>query len=227
MAAFAERQTAMILTTPREVQVSDYLRENRKRLRPVVEVRCRSDGRLLAAVYPLRDEFWVWHLGERYSPEQWRHEAESMMDAEPGDPAGETAITRESGAGASLADAPESNSVRTFPDGIFQLQDPVGVYGSHSREQILTAYPSGCYSSCVKCRSTYVIDPLAVSYMTGEYVINRSRRRNLIYPARVSYCGDRGHNCEDHRTDDLPWNIAEACRSARGMVASSPKKEYL
>ena len=62
----------MILTTKREIQVSEYLRAHRKRLRPVVEVRCRGDGRLLAAVYPLRDEFWVWYLGERYSPKQWQ-----------------------------------------------------------------------------------------------------------------------------------------------------------
>ncbi len=70
----------MILTTQREIQVWTYLKANRKRLRPVVEARCRNDGRLLAAVYPLRGEFWVWHLGERYSPEQWRVEVEIMTE---------------------------------------------------------------------------------------------------------------------------------------------------
>jgi hypothetical protein len=90
---------------------------------------------------------------------------------------------------------------------MFQVHDPVGAYKSHTLEQILTAYPSGAYSSCVKCRSTYVIDYLAVSYATGEYVVNRLRQRNLVYPARVSYCGDRGHDCAEHLTAERPWNI--------------------
>jgi hypothetical protein len=215
----------MILTTPREMQVSEYLRAKRKRLRPVVEARCRDDARLLAAVYPLRDEFWVWHLGERYSPEQWRDEAETMMDAEPSGFGEETAVTCEEDAGRSPIDAP--TAMRAFPDGIFQLRDPVGVYRSHTLEQILTAYPSGPYSSCIKCRATYAIDPLATAYMTGEYVINGSRKRNLIHPARVSYCGDRGHNCDDHKTDEIPWNLAEACSIISGMLAFPRKEEYL
>jgi hypothetical protein len=216
----------MILTTPREIQVSKYLRSSRKLLRPVVDARCRDDGRLLAAVYPLRDEFWVWHLGERYSPEQWCEEAESMI-AEPGDPVGETAVTCERDASRSPIGAPADSSARTFPDGIFQIHDPVGVYRSHTLEQILTAYPSGRSSSCIKCRSTYVIDPLAIGYMTGEYVVNRPRKRNIIFPTRVSYCGDQGHNCDEHLTGELPWNIAEACRSVRGMLLSPRKEEYL
>jgi hypothetical protein len=215
----------MILTTKREIQISEYLRAHRKRLRPVVEARCRGDSRLLAAVYPLRDEFWVWYLGERYSPKQWRDEAESMMGAEPDNPREETAATCEEDTSRSHVDAPAA--VRTFPDGIFQLRDPVGTYRSHTLEQILAAYPSGAYSSCVKCRATYVIDPLATGYMTGEYVINGSRKRNLIYPARLSYCGDRGHNCDDHMTGEIPWNLAEACSIARGMLASPRKEEYL
>jgi hypothetical protein len=216
---------AMILTTKREIQVSEYLRAHRKRLRPVVEARCRGDSRLLAAVYPLRDEFWVWHLGERYSPMQWRDEAASMMDAEPDDPGEETAAICEEDTSPSPVDAPAT--MRTFPDGIFQLRDPVGTYRSHTLEQILTAYPSGPYSSCMKCRATYVIDPLAAGYMTGEYAINGSRKRNLIYPARLSYCGDRGHNCDDHMTGEIPWNLAEACSIVRGMLASPRKEEYL
>jgi hypothetical protein len=216
---------AMILTTKREIQVSEYLRAHRKRLCPVVEVRCREDGRLLAAVYPLRDEFWVWHLGERYSPEQWRDEAESMMDAEPGDTGPETAVTSEEDIGGDSISSPAA--MRTFPDGIFQLWDPVSIYRSHTMEQVLTAYPSGRYSSCIKCRATYVIDPLPTGYMTGEYVIKGSRRRNLIHPARVSYCGDRGHNCDDHMNGEIPWNLAEACSVVRGMLASPRKEEYL
>lgn len=215
----------MILTTSREIQVSEYLRANRERLHPVVEARCRDDGRLLAAVYPLRDEFWVWHLGERYSPEQWRGEYESMMGAEPGDSGEETALQCEGDAGPSPIGVPAA--MRMFPDGIFQLRNPVGVYRSHTLEQILTAYPSGCYSSCIKCRATYVIDPLSIGYATGEYLINGSRKRNILYPARVSYCGDRGHNCDDHMTAEVPWNLAEACSIIRGMLPSPLKEEYL
>lgn len=216
----------MILTTRREIEVSNYLRANRKRLRPVVDARCRNDGRLLAAVFPLRDEFWVWHLGERYSPEQWQKETEILTNAEPDDPKEEIAVTGGGDANRSLMDTPAMNHMRTFPDGIFQLRDPAGIYRSHTLEQILTAYPSGCYSSCIKCRVTYVIDPLAVGYATGQCVVNRSRERNLIYPARVSYCGDRGHNCDDHMTGEIPWNLAQACSIIKGMLPS-PKEEYL
>ena len=122
----------MILTSPREIQVSEYLLANRKRLRPVVEARCRGDGRLLAGVYPLRDEFWVWHLGERYSPEQWRDEAANMIDADPDD-SGKTTVTCEGDASrSSPAEAPAVNYMKAFPDGIFQLRDPVGLYRSHT-----------------------------------------------------------------------------------------------
>jgi hypothetical protein len=216
----------VILATPREIEVSRYLRAHRKRLRPVVEVRCRGDSRLLAAVYPLRDEFWVWHLGERYSPEQWRDEAESMMNAEPHDPIDGIRTVSDSASGVPMNSSTD-NSMRTFPDAIFELRDPVSVYKSHTREQILTAYPSGPYASCTKCRASYVMDSLAIGYVTGDYVSNRSRERHVIHPARVSYCGDGSHHCEDHLTDDLPWNLAEACRSAAAAVPSSSKTEHL
>lgn len=201
----------MILTTKREIQVWTYLKANRKRLRPVVEARCRNDGRLLAAVYPLRDEFWVWHLGERYSPEQWRVEVEIMtedlaLEEEP-PAAGDRNASR------SPSDAPVDNSARNFPDAMFQLHDPVGVYKAHTLEQILTAYPGGPYSSCVKCRSTYVIDYLAVSYATGEYVVNKRQKRNIIYASRVSYCGDRSHDCAEHLTAERPWNFPAPTRA--------------
>jgi hypothetical protein len=194
----------MILTTQREIQVWKYLQANRKRLRPVVEARCRNDGRLLAAVYPLRDEFWAWHLGERYSPEQWREEVEIMTENLA--PAEEPPATCDGDAGRSPSDPSADNSARNFPDGMFQVYDPVGAYKSHTLEQILTAYPSGADSSCIKCRSTYVIDPLAVSYATGDYVVNRHQKRNILYPARLSYCGDRGHDCDEHLNAERPWN---------------------
>jgi hypothetical protein len=148
------------------------------------------------------------------------------MTAEPDDPAGEGGTTSDGAHGIPM-DAPGDNSMRKFPDGIFQLRDAVDVYRAHTREQILTAYPSGRYASCTKCRSTYVMDPLAIGYMTGDYLVNRPRKRHIIHPARVSYCGDRGHNCEDHMTDELPWNIAEACGSAKDAVPSCSKKEHL
>jgi len=214
----------MILTTQREIQVWTYLKANRKRLRPVVEARCRNDGRLLAAVYPLRDEFWVWHLGERYSPEQWRVEVAIMtedlvLEEEP--------AATDDGDASRSSDPPVDYSARNFPDALFQLHDPVGAYKAHTLEQILTAYPGGPYSSCAKCRSTYVIDYLAVSYATGEYVANKRRKRNIIYASRVSYCGDWGHNCDDHMTGEIPWNLAEACRIGKGMLSSHRKEEYL
>jgi len=194
----------MILTTQREIQVWTYLKANRKRLRPVVEARCRNDGRLLAAVYPLRDEFWVWHLGERYSPEQWRVEVEIMtedlvLEAEP--------PTRGDGDASRPSDAPVDNSARNSPDGMFQIHDPVDAYKTHTLEQILTAYPAGAHSSCIKCRSTYVIDYLTISYVTGEYIVNRSQKRNIFYPAHVSCCSDRSHDCNEHLTAERPWNI--------------------
>jgi hypothetical protein len=195
----------MILTTQREIQVWKYLKANRKRLRPVVEARCRNDGRLLAAVYPLRDEFWAWQLGERYSPEQWREEVEIMTEdlvltEEP-------SATCDGDASSSPPDALEDNSARNFPDCMFQVHDPVGAYKSHTLDQILTAYPAGGYSSCIKCRSTYVIDSLAVSYATGEYIVNKCQKPNIIYPARVSHCSDRNHDCDEHLTAERPWNI--------------------
>jgi hypothetical protein len=129
------------------------------------------------AVYPLRDEFWVWHLGERDTPQQHREEAEIMLEMEPHDieqdPAGR------SGEGAA-EDALVDISVRRFPDGIFQLADPVGVCRSHTKEQILDAYPAGPQASCVKCRSTYVMDHLALSYMTGEWVVKGARARQIV-----------------------------------------------
>jgi hypothetical protein len=201
----------MILTTQREIQVWTYLKANRKRLRPVVEARCRNDGRLLAAVYPLRDEFWVWHLGERYSPEQWRVEVEIMTEdlalAE------EPPATGDGDASRSPSDAPVDTSARNFPDGMFQIHDPVGAYKAHTLEQILTAYPAGAHSSCIKCRSTYVIDYLTISYVTGEYIVNRSQKSNIFYPARVSCCGDRGHDCDEHLTAERPWNIPWPARA--------------
>lgn len=189
----------MILTTPREIQVWTYLKASRKRLRAVVEVRCRHDGRLLAAVYPLRDEFWAWHLGERYSPQQWREEAEIMTE--------ETAAAADGDPGRNPTGAPADCSARNFPDAMFQVHDPVGTYKSHTLEQILAAYPSGPFASCPKCRSTYVIDALAVGYATGEYMVNRTGKRNIIYPPRKSYCGDRNHDCGEHLNAERPWNI--------------------
>jgi hypothetical protein len=220
----------MILTTQREIQVWTYLKANRKRLRSVVEARCRNDGRLLAAVYPLRDEFWVWHLGERYSPEQWRVEVEIMtedpvLEEEPptrgdGDASRpsdaleeEPPATGDGNASRSPSDAPVDNSARNFPDAMFQIHDPVGAYKTHTLEQILTAYPAGAHSSCIKCRSTYVIDYLTISYVTGEYTVNRSQKRNIFYPARVSCCSDRNHDCDEHLTAERPWNIPWPARA--------------
>jgi len=171
----------MIFSTPREIQVSNYLRANRKRLRSIVDVRCRGDSGLLAAVFALRDKFWVWHLGERYSPGQWRDEAANMMDVISDDTKERTGAALDSGDGWSM-DGQEPNYVKSFPDSVFELRNPVAVYESHTREQILTAYPFGPSASCKKCRATYVIDPFVIGYTVGEYVIKKSRDRCVIIP---------------------------------------------
>ena len=134
----------MILTTQREIQVWDIPEgHNRKRPRSVVEARCRNDGRLLAAVLPLRDEFWVWHLGERYPPEHGCVEVEIMTEdlALAADPGCEV----DSDASRSPSDCPPADqSARNFPDGMFQIHDPVGAATrSTPWSNIPTAYPAG------------------------------------------------------------------------------------
>ena len=133
----------------------------------------------------------------------------------------EPPATSDGDASRSPSDAPVDTSARNFPDGMFQIHDPVGAYKAHTLEQIRTAYPAGAHSSCIKCRSTYVIDYLTINYVTGEYIVNRNQKRNIFHPARVSSCGDRGHDCDEHLTAERPWNIpwpARACAACWGSI---------
>lgn len=54
----------------RQDEARHYITQNRRRLRPLTEGRCPADNRLLAAVYRLRDGFWLWRVGERQTREQ-------------------------------------------------------------------------------------------------------------------------------------------------------------
>lgn len=170
----------------RQREARRYITQNRHRLRPLAEGRCPSDSRLLAAVYHLRDGFWLWRVGERRTREQVQREVFEMAAmeyetmAEDGD---DSADLDELVAGAEerVADLYHDQ----FPAEVDPLGDPVQTYHSLSREQLLDRMPSGAFGSCGRCRRTYVVDRAGLQWAAGQAIETRSRRPTTVLLARV------------------------------------------
>lgn len=135
----------------------------------------------------------MWHVGERYTSQQIRNEFDDQAPEVLSGPV-------------DLAGTDKAS--RTFPTDVYKLNEPLNTYRTHTEEQITTAYPFGPLASCGKCRATYVIDSLAMEYITGGQIANNYKEKALILPARMVYAGDANYSPDDQ--SELPWNIAAA-----------------
>lgn len=167
-----------------------YINQNRRRPRPLAEGRCPGDNRLLAAVYRLRDGFWLWQVGERLTREQvWREVLEhAVMELETLAEHGEDSVElREF-----LADPEEKlGEVKhdTLPAEVVPLGDPLRAYHSLSLEQLRARMPSGDFSSCGNCRRTYVADYAVLLWAAVQAIETRSRRPVIVLLSRVVQVG--------------------------------------
>lgn len=170
----------------RQREARRYITQNRHRLRPLAEGRCPTDSRLLAAVYRLRDGFWLWRVGERQTREQVRREVFEMAAmeyetlVEHGD---DTADLSELVAGAEERATDLYHD--QFPAEVDPLGDPVQTYHLLSLEQLRDRMPSGDFGSCGRCRQTYIVDHTSLAWATGQAIETRSRRPITVLLARV------------------------------------------
>jgi hypothetical protein len=177
----------------RHDEVGRYLSAKRRSLRALAAAQCEHDARLLGAVYQLKDGLWLWHQGSRLTPEESRREyLENAAD--------EYGTRIENGENRTEAWEKTLGAVSEQPihspgrsdriPRVAKLGDPestVRFYRASSLAEI--ARPDrdlrGAFSSCPKCRLTYLIEYQAMHYATGKAAVDRITRPAIVLPGRV------------------------------------------
>ena len=177
----------------RRDEVQRLLSGSRPGLRPLASARCGRDSRLLGAVYHLKDGLWLWHQGERLTPEESRREYLGNAANEY-----DTLIEYGEDRGASWAATLGAVSEEEFrfpgrsePEpGVVKLCDlerAVQFYRASSLKEIsrVDRELTGGFSSCPKCRLTYFIETRSMLYATGKAAAERAARSVIVLPGRV------------------------------------------
>lgn len=207
------------LDEQRHQQIRDQLRRNRKQMRALAEARCPNDSRLLGAVYRLPDGYWLWHVGERMTPEQEHHERLAMAALEY-----DTLVEH----GTDAAEAwdmvlPDPDSSDTEPragysDHLIPLGDPAKTYASTTVDQLRTRLPGNEFCTCGTCRRTYIINYVVMQYAAGQAIHTRTRKPVIVHPGRVvpvdaSNATDGPAYGIQHPWRPTPWTILGSTRT--------------
>ncbi len=177
----------------RHDEVGSYLSTKRRDLRALAAAQCERDSRLLGAVYHLNDGLWLWHRGSRLTPEESRREyLENVADEydtliENGE---NRAEAWEVTLGA-VSERPFRSAGRNGP--IPEVRE-LGDLGSAVRFYRISSLAEisrpdrqlrGVFSSCPKCRLTYLIEYRAMHYAAGKAAADRIAGHVTVLPGRV------------------------------------------
>lgn len=177
----------------RHDEVGCYLSAKRRSLRALAAAQCERDARVLGAVYQLKDGLWLWHQGSRLTPEEsWREYLENAANEY--DTLIENGENRAEAWKMTLGAIDErpvySPSRRDRIPKVAKLGDLKGAvrfYRTSALAEIarLDRDLRGAFSSCPKCRLTYLIEYGAMHYATGKTVSDRITRPVIVLPGRV------------------------------------------
>jgi hypothetical protein len=136
---------------------------------------------------------WLWHRGSRLTPEETTREylanAADEYDTliEHGeDRAKAWAMTLGAVSERSFC-SPERNNPIPEVKKLGDLERAVGFYRASSLEEIsrLDRELRGVFSTCPKCRLTYLIEYRAMHYAAGKAAAERITRQVIVLPGRV------------------------------------------
>jgi hypothetical protein len=177
----------------RRDEVKGYLSERRQGLRSLAAAQCGRDSRLLGAVYHLKDGVWLWHRGERLTPEESRREYLGNA-ANEYDTLVENGEDQAESWGVTLGTVSEEGfrfPDRSEPDPrvekLSDLESMVRFYRASSLKEIsrVDRELTGTFTSCPKCRLTYFIEYRSMIYATGKAAAERAARNVIVLPGRV------------------------------------------
>jgi hypothetical protein len=177
----------------RHDEVNRQLSERRQGLRPLAVAQCGRDSRLLGAVYLLKDGIWLWHRGERLTPEESRREylgnAADEYDTliENGEDQAESWSATLGRASEEGFRFPERSEPEPRVEKLSDLESAVRLYRASSLTEIsrVDRELTGTFSSCPKCRLTYFIEYRSMIYATGKAAAERAARNAIVLPGRV------------------------------------------
>jgi hypothetical protein len=177
----------------RREEVGRYLSAKRQDLRALATAQCERDSRFLGAVYHLKDGMWLWHRGSRLTPEESTREylsnAANEYDTliEYGeDHAKAWGMTLGAVSERSFCSPARNNPILEVAK-LGDVERAVRFYRASSLEEIsrLDRELRGVFSSCPKCRLTYLIEYQAMHYAAGKAAAEKASRQVMVFPGRV------------------------------------------
>jgi hypothetical protein len=177
----------------RHDEVGRYLSARRRDLRALATAQCERDSRLLGSVYHLKDGMWLWHRGSRLTPEESTREylgnAADEYDTliENGEDRAEAWATTLGAVGEQPFRSSERNDSISRVAELGDLASAVRFYRTSSLTEIsrLDRELRGVFSSCPKCRLTYLIEYGSMYYAAGKAAAERIVRPVIVLPGRV------------------------------------------
>jgi hypothetical protein len=177
----------------RREEVGRYLSAKRRDLRALATAQCEQDSRLLGAVYHLKDGMWLWHRGSRLTPEETTREylanAANEYDTliEHGEDRAKAWEMTLGAASERSFCSPVRNDPIPRVAKLAGLDAAVRFYRASSLAEIsrLDRELRGVFSTCPKCRLTYLIEYPAMHYAAGKAAAERHARQVIILPGRV------------------------------------------
>jgi hypothetical protein len=177
----------------RHDEVGRYLSAKRQSLRALAIAQCERDERLLGAVYQLQDGLWLWHQGSRLTPEESRREhlenaaIEYETLIENGEDRAESWENTLGAVGERPARPPDRSDHIPRVAELGNLDWAVRFYRAASLAAITRTDRDlrGAFSSCPKCRLTYLIEYQAIHYATGKAAAEKVTRPVIVLPGRV------------------------------------------
>jgi hypothetical protein len=174
-------------------EVGRYLSERRRDLRPLAAAQCERDSRFLGAVYHLKDGMWLWHRGERLTPEESTREylgnAANEYDTliENGEDQAESWAATLGAVSEGGFRFPGRSGPAPRVEKLNDLERAVRFYRISSLTEIsrLDRELKGTFASCPKCRLTYLIEYGSMIYAAGKSAAERTARNVIVLPGRV------------------------------------------
>ena len=185
----------------RQEEVERYLSTKRQDLRALAVARCGQDSRILGAVYQLKDGIWLWHRSPRLTPEESRREHLGSL-ADEYDTLIENGTTRAEAWEMTLGTVGEPSFCPSARD---EPSPKVSYLGDHRRAVAFYRRASlaeisrlnrdlrGTFSSCPKCRLTYLIEYVAMHYAAGKCIVDGRNLQVTVLPGRVIPDGKDPH----------------------------------
>lgn len=174
-------------------EVERYLSAKRRDLRALATAQCERDSRLLGAVYHLKDGMWLWHRGSRLTPEESTREYLANA-ADEYDTLIEYGEDRTKAWQLTLGAvsersfcSPERNDPTPGVGRLGDLERAVRFYRTSDLAEIsrLDRDLRGVFSTCPKCRLTYLIEYRAMHYAAGKTAAERVARQVIVLPGRL------------------------------------------